>query len=470
MGDSLKSVRKGEATSVAIMPVVAEDRPAVARQLRLSAPLWDLSHRSKRLLPSLEGRQVRYPNSILLYSGILDILDALKRPAQMTNSFIEIADGLAHTPAKISRIREILQEEYRKKHKSPWIVAYSGGKDSTLVLQLVFEALLALSAEERRRQVHIVSNDTLVESPLVINHLRQSMEAIRKAIPAMNLPVTATITKPCVDQTFWVNVIGRGYIPPTRTFRWCTDRMKIAPTNKFIERITSERGRSILLIGTRKSESSSRRRRMESYEKSGNRMNPHNQIKDCRVFSPIAELTDNEVWTILLQSKPPWGGSHRELITLYRNAGGGECPLVLSKEDAPSCGSTSPRFGCWTCTVVAKDRSLSGLIDSGFDELEPLLDFREWILELREVERNRMPVRRDGTSKYREDGSRVRGPFTMAIRRQILEKLQELEKETGRALISNPEIEIIEDIWWSDELHYGTREALIRSVGAATVT
>ncbi len=369
-------------------------------------------------------------------------------------------EDLAHTPAKIAGIRAILQEEYQEKHKYPWIVAYSGGKDSTLLLQLVFETMLALPPEQRKRQIHVVANDTLVESPLVINHLKKSIEKIRQAVAEIDLPVTATITKPCIDQTFWVNVIGRGYIPPTRNFRWCTDRMKISPTSKYIERATTAHRKSILLIGTRKSESSSRRRRMESYEKEGRLMSPHNQIKNCNVFSPIAELTDNEVWAILLQSKAPWGGNHRNLITLYRNAGGGDCPLVLTKEDAPSCGTTSPRFGCWTCTVVAKDRSLAGLINSGFDELEPLLDFRDRIIALREEMHSRMPVRRNGTTKYRKDGNPVMGPFTMETRRKILHELLELEKEVGRKLITRPEMEIIEDIWRVDMLHYQTRASL----------
>ncbi|WP_423908626.1 DNA phosphorothioation system sulfurtransferase DndC [Candidatus Spongiihabitans sp.] len=387
----------------------------------------------------------------------------------MTTPTIVVADNLLHTQDKLAEIRVVLQEEYRKKHSHPWIVAYSGGKDSTLLLQLVFETIQALPAEARKRQIHIVSNDTLVESPLVMDHLRQSVEIIQRAAENARLPMSVTITKPCIDQTFWVNVIGRGYIPPTRNFRWCTDRMKINPTSKFIKRVTAAHRKAILLIGTRKSESSGRRRRMESREKSGRRMNPHNQIRNCRVFSPIAELTDNEVWAILLQSTPPWGGSHRNLITLYRNARGGECPLVLSKDDAPSCGSTSPRFGCWTCTVVAKDRSLSGLVDAGFDELEPLLDFRDWILELREINENRMPVRRDGTSKSREDGSRVRGPFKMEIRHRVLKRLQNLEQETGKDLISKPELEIIEDIWRRDMLHYESRDALMDSVGAVAV-
>ncbi len=386
----------------------------------------------------------------------------------MTVTPIAVEDSLSHTRSKLAEIRAVLQDEYQKKHSYPWIVAYSGGKDSTLLLQLVFETILALPADARKRQIHIVSNDTLVESPLVINHLRQSLDVIRQAIARLELPMSATITKPCIDQTFWVNVVGRGYIPPTRSFRWCTDRMKIFPTSKFIERTTSAHRKSTLLIGTRKSESSSRRRRMENYEKGGKRMNPHNQIKNCRVFSPIAELTDNEVWAILMQSKPPWGGSHRNLITLYRNARGGECPLVLSKDDAPSCGSTSPRFGCWTCTVVTKDRSLAGLIDSGFDEFESLLDFRDWIIKLREDDKNRMSVRRDGTSKYREDGSRVRGPFTMEVRRKILKRLRALEQEAGKSFLSKPEMEVIEDIWRVDMVHYAARDALMRSVEETT--
>ena len=378
-----------------------------------------------------------------------------------------VIDDLSQTPAKLAEVRTTLRREYLRTHNYPWIVAYSGGKDSTLLLHLVFETLLKIKPSHRKREIHVVANDTLVESPLVINHLRKSMVAIHKAIQKAKLPMTTTITKPCIDQTFWVNVIGRGYIPPTRSFRWCTDRMKIAPTTTLIKKITASNSESILLIGTRKSESASRRRRMDDYGKD-NLMNPHNQIDNCLIFSPIAEFTDNEVWATLLQnSKTPWGGNHRQLITLYRNAKGGDCPLVLSKEDAPSCGSSSPRFGCWTCTVVTKDRSLAGLIDSGFDELEPLLDFREWIVELREDEENRTPYRRNGEIKYREDGSLVRGPFTMRIRRLILEKLAELETEVDQVLISDSEKTVIAEIWKRDEIVYESVQNFVDSLKTA---
>ena len=239
---------------------------------------------------------------------------------------------MTHTVAKLAEIRAILREEYGKSHHQPWIVAYSGGKDSTLLLQLVLEAVLSVPPERRKRHVHIIANDTQVESPLVIDHLYDSITAIRKMISGSGLPASATITKPYTDQTFWVNVIGRGYIPPTRNFRWCTDRLKIQPTSEYIERLTRAHRRTVLLIGTRKAESSARRLRMEERDKaSRGRMNPHGQIENCRVFSPLAELTDNEVWTILLQTRPPWGGTHRRLITLYRNAGGRRMPVSIEQ-------------------------------------------------------------------------------------------------------------------------------------------
>ena len=383
----------------------------------------------------------------------------------------DVGVDLSQTASKLAAVRAALRTEYEKNHRDPWIVAYSGGKDSTLLLQLVFEAVQAVAPKQRRRQVHIVANDTQVESPLVADHLTQSIAQIREFIGEKELPMTTKITKPYTDQTFWVNVIGRGYIPPTRNFRWCTDRLKIMPTTEFIAGLTRSFKRTMLLVGTRKAESSARRRRMEQRQKTARhkQMSPHNQIENCRVFSPIAELDDNEVWAVLLQTRPPWGGTHRNLITLYRNAGGGECPLVLSKEDAPSCGTTSPRFGCWTCTVINKDRSLGGLIDSGYEELEPLYDFREKLLELREDDKNRMPIRRNGESKHRADGSRVRGPFKMEVRRQIRKELEQLEKTTGRTLLSPGEKCQIDEIWRIDEAKYECREAAIQMVGAVAL-
>ena len=378
----------------------------------------------------------------------------------------------AETPAPVGsdtladRVAEILsqiREEYQSPSEAPWLLAYSGGKDSTLLLQLTWEAIQASPPALRNRRVYVVGNDTLVESPLVIDHLRSSLEHIKRAAKQYDLPIEIRITKPNVDQTFWVNVIGRGYIPPTRTFRWCTDRMKIIPTNTLINSLMRRYKRTVLLVGSRKSESAARRRSIERHHSQESRMNPHSTITGCDMFAPLADLEDNEVWLLLMQRNPPWGGTHDHLITLYRNAGGGECPLILSKNDAPSCGTTSPRFGCWTCTVVNKDRSLQGLINSGHqraDYFEKLFDFREWLIDLRENESNRLRVRRNGVVKLREDGTRVLGPFKLHVRREILCQLQALEKDLDEHLISQSEIRIIKDIWRRDQVQEDCREAL----------
>lgn len=252
-----------------------------------------------------------------------------------------------------------LLDEYLQSHNHPWIVGYSGGKDSTLVAQLVFEMLLRLAPSDRRRPVHIVANDTLVESPLVISHIHRSFQYFSDAAEAFQLPVTVKVTHPDANQTFWVNLIGRGYPPPSRNFRWCTDRMKILPTSRYFRDQASATGKVILLLGVRRAESAARAASANRYDATG-RLNPHNDLAGCMVFRPIVEFTTEEVWEYLGAVPPPWGGSHRDLIALYRNAQGGECPVVTQKSDAPSCGTSSSRFGCWTCTVVVKDKSLEG--------------------------------------------------------------------------------------------------------------
>jgi DNA sulfur modification protein DndC len=351
-----------------------------------------------------------------------------------------------------TRVRLILadiRDEYLQRHETPWIVGFSGGKDSTLLAQLVLEMLLDLPPRLRMRRIHIVANDTLVESPVLARHLDAVLDRMRAAMGPLRLPVTIAKTTPLDDQTFWVNLIGRGYPSPSRMFRWCTDRMKIQPTTRYIKEQVDAAGRTILLLGVRRAESSTRAGSVNRYE-NGQRLNPHNSLAGCEVYKPIVDLTTDEVWQVLLQSRPPWGGTHRDLVTLYRNAAGGECPLVTDKLEAPSCGTNSSRFGCWTCTVVEKDRSAEAFIDAGHGDLEPLLQFRDWLKALREDGHRRMAQRRDGSLNFVGEGRLIPGPFTMSTRQEILERLLEVQEEVGFALIRDDEVESIKRIWASD--------------------
>ncbi len=360
---------------------------------------------------------------------------------------------------KLALSRRELLEEYRQPHRHPWIIGYSGGKDSTLVVHLVFEMLLALPRSERLRPIHIVANDTLVESPLVVQHIIDSIEEIGSAANAFGLPIVTKITRPAPDQSFWVNLIGRGYPSPNRSFRWCTDRMKIMPTSRYIKSQVDEAGQVILLLGVRRSESATRSASVGRYD-NGERLNRHNDLVGCMVFRPIVELSTADVWEFLALHEPPWGGSHLKLINLYRNASGGECPVVTSKDDAPSCGTTSSRFGCWTCTVVEKDRSLEGFVDSGYAEFTPLLDFRDWLASIRNEKERRQARRRDGRITITNGGTFIPGPFTLQTRAEIFERLRTLEEETGRRLISDEEVDHIHRLWSEEIAAHGKAQTM----------
>jgi len=259
---------------------------------------------------------------------------------------------LATLRERLAAIRQELRDEYLQPHGKPWVVGFSAGKDSTLVLQLVLETLLSIPPDRRTRPVHVLSNDTLVESPIYQSWIDKCLDRVREGVKALRLPVSVVKTHPEDDATFWVNLLGRGYPAPNRNFRWCTDRMKIQPTTKFIRDRVAESGEVILILGVRRAESAARAGRINAYDQKGGngRLNAHNDVRGCFVFRPIVALSDEDVWQVLLSSRPPWGGSHRDLVTLYRNAKGGECPFVVGPDDAPSCGTTSARLG-WTDSI-----------------------------------------------------------------------------------------------------------------------
>ncbi len=380
-----------------------------------------------------------------------------KTPAQMpqVRPTPKIAPALV---TKVDAIRAEMLDEYLQPHKHPWIIGFSGGKDSTLVAHLAFDVLASLAPQERRRDVHLVSNDTLVESPLVVSHIACVQEEIQCAAEAWRLPLRVVTTRPDDDATFWVNLIGRGYPPPNRSFRWCTDRMKIQPTSRYIREQTQSTGEAILLIGVRRSESATRAATVARYD-NGERLHPHNDLQNCMVFRPIVELTTDEVWEYLAFNLPPWGGSHNALFKLYLDAGAAECPTVMSQDDSASCGTSSSRFGCWTCTVVEKDKSLTGFVEAGFAEFGPLVTFRDWLASIRDAPERRMARRRNGRLTVTTDGVFIPGPFTLDTRREILEEVLNMQSAMKTRLISKEEISRIKAIWAEDAIQMSSWSA-----------
>lgn len=366
--------------------------------------------------------------------------------AAINQSIIDVAD-------KFTAIVSAIRDEYLSPAQNyPWIVGFSGGKDSTLVTHAVFEAMLSIAPSKRTRAIHIVSNDTLVESPLVMAHLHDTQSVIEHAAQNLRLPISVITTKPDIEQSFWVNLIGRGYPTPNQNMRWCTDRLKIRPTSSYILNFVSNCGSAIVVLGVRLDESGSRRINIEKRKNMENsNLAAHSELPGAYVYRPITDLTTDDVWEILASNNPPWGGTHRGLIQLYRDAEGGECPVVLSKEDAPGCGTNSSRFGCWTCTVIDKDKSLQGFIDSGNHQYGTLIAFRDWVKSIRNDPEMRQITRRNGQVTFNiEKGIHIPGPFTIKARGIILQRLLETQAEYGGTLITDTEIQIIRRIWTED--------------------
>ena len=380
-------------------------------------------------------------------------------------------DGLAR------RYREI-QDVYLADQR-PWVVGYSGGKDSTCALQMVWKAIAALPAEQRRKPIYVISSDTLVETPVIVRYIDVTLERIERAAQEQGLPITTKKVSPNVDRSFWVNMIGRGYPAPSRRFRWCTERLKIQPADDFIKSKVAEFGEVVMILGVRSAESATRAQVMSFHRIKGSPLSRHSSLLNAFVYGPIEALTTDDVWTYLLQHDSPWGNDNRDLVAMYRNAQAGECPLVVDTT-TPSCGNS--RFGCWVCTVVERDRSMEAMVDSGEDWLEPLLEFRDLLAETQAPEKKKLYRdfrRRSGHVVFiKGTDTPVPGPYTLDFCKTLLRRLLDTQLKVQREappgddtlLIHEAELHEIRRIWraergdWADSVPAIVREVLGRDL------
>ncbi len=339
----------------------------------------------------------------------------------------------------------------------PWVIGYSGGKDSTATLQLVWLALSALPKEQIKKPVHIINTDTMVESPVISKWVQKSLKTMDEAAEKQDLPFVTHRLTPAMDNTFWVNFIGRGYPFPRKKLRWCTDRLKIQPVNTFVKDQIAEHGEIIMVIGTRKAESARRAKTMAYYEKKRVRelLSPNQAMVNELVFSPLEDWNDNDVWIFLMQYKNPWGYSNKKLLTLYKGAtADNECPMMVEK-GLPSCGKS--RFGCWVCTMVAQDKSMEAMISNDEEKawMTPLLEFRNKFGD-EELDRDRRSFRKMAGYLQGSYKQLHHGPYKKEVREEWLRDLLTIQKDINEngpeefsdlELITLPELRNIRRIW-----------------------
>ena len=354
---------------------------------------------------------------------------------------------------KFQQFEDIINEiMYVYKHdRRPWLIGYSGGKDSTLLVSVVFEAVRRLKKEERTKKIYVVTSDTMVENPIVGRYMHKSSEAINKSSKEEGLNIESCIIYPDAEKSFWSLVIGLGYpTPEPPGFRWCTERLKILPMNKFVYDRIKENGEVVLLLGVRKDESLARNRSISSREIMGKLLVPHSDIENAYVYNPLTKVKNELVWEYLLRddAKSPWGTDMKYLFNLYQGENLSEEQSVIGEIDKNKIPVTgNSRFGCWCCTIVKEDKSLQNFINKGATELIPLRNFRNWLVSIRQNPEYRDNKRRNGSVYEKSNGDLGLGPFKLSARRIILEKLLKLEVETGFNLISIEELKTIDKMW-----------------------
>ncbi len=344
--------------------------------------------------------------------------------------------------------------------QTPWVIGYSGGKDSTAALQLVWLALSDIPIEKRTKPVYVISTDTLVENPIVALWVSKSLSKMGEQAARQHLPLTAHRLTPRPENTFWVNLIGRGYPAPRPKFRWCTERLKIMPSTHFINSVVQKHGEAILVLGTRKAESAARARVMNRFEakRVRERLSPNGGMPNSFVYTPLEDWTNDDVWMFLMQVANPWGFNNKDLLTMYQGAtADGECPLVVDSS-TPSCGDS--RFGCWVCTLVEKDKSMQAMIQND--------DEKSWMLPLLELRNELDPPKTADADRPLRDFRRMNGavqlfndrpipgPYKQNVREDWLRKVLKAQRHIrdngpeevrDLELITLAELEEIRRIW-----------------------
>lgn len=328
---------------------------------------------------------------------------------------------------------ESIRLEYEK-DDTPWIIGFSGGKDSSALLKLVYIALEKVKG--KNKPVIVVYCDTGVEIPIVHSMVTETLNRLSEEAKEYELPLSIKIVYPRLQDKFFVKVIGRGYPPPTNKFRWCTDMLRVRPINRYIKTVE---GKSVVLLGIRRGESVERERVLDKHATDNEYYFKQSGNKNVVIYSPIIKYTIEDVWNTIKIKERPTSIDYEKLKFLYSMGDSDNLDRLYSGELYPK-----GRFGCWTCTVVRQDKAVASMIREGYTALEPLFDFRNWLSQIRNNPMYRY--------KERRNGNKGLGPFTLEAREEILRRLLEAQGRSEWDLISDDEVEYIKKQWELDVL------------------
>lgn len=309
---------------------------------------------------------------------------------------------------------EVLKAYTDPTRPGPWVLAWSGGKDSSVTASILFKSMMLMEKSNPgslTREIYLTTAQTNLD--FVTDPLKQSeLTKIKKLIEDHKLPVKIVEVAAPIEKSFMYLVLGRGYpLPKSRMNRWCTERLKIEPSQKEHKAIKP----ALTVTGVRLSESAERRNNIENRQVS--------EYFSANEFMPIVNFTLDDVWSYLVREGMAWGDAEA-LGQLYKEATG-ECGLRQrkagsgEKNDDP-CGA---RTGCIICPVVTIDKSSQEFAKHN-PWLQPYVGLRNLMIQMYKDPRNKAGRKRDGT--VLEYGH---GTFTVKARMRLYEAVRQAEQE-----------------------------------------
>lgn len=299
-----------------------------------------------------------------------------------------------------------------------WILAYSGGKDSSTVVTLVV-TLIELGAVPRPRRLIVMYADTRMELPPLQAAARRLMARLR----AMGVEVVEVVAP--MDERFYVYMFGRGVPPPSNTFRWCTPQIKVEPMTAAIRSMVPADGSALTITGVRRGESDARDARISlSCTRNGAECGQGWLQTDLPgnltdTFAPIDHWTLCNVWDWL------------EVFAQWTEFGAWPTEGIAEGYG----GVEDMRTGCTGCNLISTDGALGAVLKQpSWDHLAPLLGLKLLYVELKLPRwRKRQPgfqYRKDGTLQSNQQRM---GPLTFEARLMGLERVLGIQRRVNEA-------------------------------------
>ncbi len=277
----------------------------------------------------------------------------------------------------------------------PLSIAYSGGKDSSVVMSLIFEVAAHRGQQNPAKnvpQIFVTHADTLIENPEIAHYVRSEIKKIENWAAKLKLPVSVKIAYPNLGSQFAVKVIGGRALPSfPNSNRDCTVDLKIRPQMRLHRKLEKEVGDFLTVTGTRFQESTSRKIRMVNRGEVSDRIWENDKGK--KFLSPIADWTTQDIWSYLdcCRKARSSYSDFQDTIRLYQDADSSLEEVSLVGKNNKALGS---RFGCYLCCAT-KDLSLETMIKknperygymAGINKLQKFLratqydfDRRDWL-------------------------------------------------------------------------------------------